>query len=165
MGLLRTVDDLLFKSQTAKAREGKTAAKDAGLPSKCTVLAIDDDPVFLESIRWLLRDAGYSVLTCTSGAKGLDMLRYAVRDVGAVLLDYNMPKFNGEDTLQYVRQLAPQAKVIGLTGTPFQQLPESFRDGVDKFIQKPCQSGALVAGLSEVLQAAATEDKNWPTNN
>ena len=72
MGLLRTMDDLLFKNQTVRSRVDKGAAKTESLSSKCTVLAIDDDPVFLESIRWLLRDAGYNALTCTSGAKGLE---------------------------------------------------------------------------------------------
>ena len=162
MGFLRTVEEMLFKGYSVKARGDKKAADKKNAQPKCTILAIDDDPAFLESMRWLLRDAGYTVLTSSSGAKGLDMLRYASRDIRAVLLDYNMPRFNGEETLQYVRKLSPQAKVIALTGLGTKDLPEAFRNGVDLFMQKPCRGGALVESLSELLQANATEEA-WPT--
>ncbi len=162
MGLLHTVEDFLFRGYMVKAREAKKAADRKSEMSKCTVLAIDDDPAFLESMRWLLRDAGYTVLTSSSGSKGLDILRYASRDIRAVLLDFNMPKFNGDDTLQYVRQLSPKAKVIALTGLEPQSVPDSFRRGVDKFMQKPCSSGALVESLGELLAQESKEDEPWP---
>lgn len=163
MGIMRTVEELLFKNYTIRTRGKQSTEAKQAAAANCTILAIDDDPAFLESMRWLLRDAGYTVLTSSSGAKGLDMLRYAARDIRAVLLDYNMPKFNGEETLLHVRKLSPQAKVIALTGQDIDRLPESFRTGVDKFIQKPCRSGALVESLSELLQENRTAAETWPS--
>ena len=163
MGFLRSVEEMLFRGYTVKAREVKKSAENKTAGPKCTVLAIDDDPAFLESMRWLLRDAGYTVLTSSSGAKGLDILRYASRDIRAVVLDYNMPKLNGEETLEYVRKLSPNAKVIALTGHDLELLPENFRNGVDRFMQKPCKSGALVESLGELLAEHSAQAEVWPT--
>jgi CheY-like chemotaxis protein len=121
----------------------------------CTVLAIDDDPEILQILRPLLREEGFNVLTSTSGPKGLDMLRYAGRDVRIVLLDYNMPQLNGAETLKHLRTLAPQAKVIAVTGVNLNMLPESFSTGVERFIQKPFRTAELIATMREMLGAPA----------
>src|SRR6266404_4940035 len=91
--------------------------------TKGTILVIDDDPSFLESIRLLLRGAGYNVLTSSTGPKGLDMLRYAPKDVSLVLLDYNMPRFNGAETLAFLSKLNPTLKVVAVSGFRVTELP------------------------------------------
>src|SRR5882672_9286868 len=94
-----------------------------GSAKKTTVLVIDDDPSFLDTMRAVLCNEGYNVLTSTTGAKGLDMVRYAPRDIGAVLLDFNMPWFNGAETLQFRRKLTPNAKVLAVSGVRADELP------------------------------------------
>ena len=118
------------------------------------MLAIDDDPTILQILRSLLRDEGFNVLTCTSGPKGLDMMRYAGRDIRVVLLDYNMPQLNGAETLHHLRRLSPEAKIIAVTGVNINLLPENFREGVDKFLQKPFRSADLMAAIRDVLGGA-----------
>ena len=120
---------------------------------KSTILVIDDDPTFLETMRSLLRDEGYNVLTSSTGPKGLDMLRYAPRDIGAVMLDFNMPRFNGAETLQFLRRLCPQAKVLAVSGLRADELPADFRESVERFIPKPFTTADLLKILDEVLQA------------
>jgi len=124
---------------------------------KCTILIIDDDPTFLETMRSLLRDDGYNVLTSSTGPKGLDMLRYAPRDIGAVMLDFNMPRFNGAETLQFLRRLCPQAKVLAVSGLRADELPADFREGVERFLPKPFTSADLLKTLDEVLQAETAD--------
>jgi len=119
---------------------------------KCTILVIDDDPSFLESIRLLLREAGYNVLTSSTGPKGLDMLRYAPKDVSLVLLDYNMPRFNGAETLEFLRKLNPNLKVVAVSGFPVTELPENFHGGVRRFVSKPFSNDELLKTVEEVLE-------------
>jgi len=119
--------------------------------SKPTVLVIDDDAKFLETMRILLGGAGYGVLTSNTGPKGLDMLRYGPRDVAVVLLDFNMPRFNGADTLEYLRKLNGQVKVIAVSGLKANELPLGFQEGVDRFIAKPFRNGELLEAIQEVL--------------
>jgi CheY-like chemotaxis protein len=123
--------------------------------TKCTILIIDDDPSFLETNRPLLRSAGYNVLTSTTGPKGLDMVRYAPRDIRLVLLDYNMPRFNGAETLEFLRKLNPALKIIAVSGFRVTELPESFHAGVDRFVSKPFNNDELLKAVAEVLESSS----------
>jgi CheY-like chemotaxis protein len=118
---------------------------------KPTVLVIDDDTKFLQTMRIVLGDAGYGVLTSASGPKGLDMLRYAPRDVGLVLLDFGMPRFSGSDTLEYLRKLNDRVKVIGISGYSPNELPANFQEGVQRVITKPFSNSDLLQTIEDVL--------------
>ncbi len=126
--------------------------------SKGTILVIDDDPKFLEAMRILLRGAGYNVLTSGTGPKGLDMIRYAPRDVRTVLLDFNMPGFNGAETLEYLRKLTPNVKVIAVSGFKVTELPQSFQKGVERFVAKPFSNDELLQTIEEVLADESEEE-------
>ena len=126
--------------------------------AKCTVLVIDDDPSFLEAVRLVLREAGYNVLASATGPKGLDMVRYAPKDIRLVLLDYNMPRFNGAETLEFLRKLNPALKVVSMSGLRVTELPENFHTGVDRFVPKPFKNDQLLKTLEEVLASNSTTE-------
>jgi CheY-like chemotaxis protein len=118
---------------------------------RATILAIDDDQEFLEAMKALLTDAGFNVLTSSSGPKGLDTLQYASRDIKVVLLDFHMPGFDGAETLQYVRKLNDKIKIVAMTGVDVTALPPSFRGDVDLFIQKPFPVSQLIEALHKLV--------------
>lgn len=118
--------------------------------AKTIVLAIDDDADFLATLRDLLEAQDLQVLTASSGAKGLNILNNTSQHLRVLLLDYNMPIFNGEDTLLHVRQIRPDIKIIALSGVPASQLPETFRNTVDKLITKPFKLTQLVDAIKEL---------------
>ncbi len=146
MGIWRAFTGLFFKHSGL----GDTEQARAKRP-KPTILAIDDDLKFLEAMKALLTDAGFSVLTSSSGPKGLDTLQNAGGDIRAVLLDFHMPGFDGAETLQYVRRLNPKVKIVAMTGVDVTALPPSFRGGVDLFIQKPFPVSQLIAALHKLV--------------
>jgi CheY-like chemotaxis protein len=125
---------------------------------KGTVLVIDDDPTFLEAIRLLLSEAGYNVLTSSTGPKGLDMVRYAPKDVRLVLLDYNMPRFNGAETLEFLRKLNPALKVVGVSGLRANELPESFQRDVVKIVAKPFNNEEFLKTVEDVIEDNADDE-------
>jgi CheY-like chemotaxis protein len=125
---------------------------------KATILIIDDDPSFLDTMRAVLGSEGYNVLASSNGPKGLDMARYAGGDIGAVLLDFNMPRFNGAETLEFLRKLSPNAKVLAVSGVSSNELPSDFREGVDRFIPKPFSNADLLKTLEEVLDSDQAAD-------
>ncbi len=150
MGIFTAAAALFGKGRTRSGQNGKNG-ETAEPGSKCTVLVIDDDPKFLETMRILLRGAGYGVLTSNTGPKGLDMILYGPRDIRAVLLDFNMPRFNGAETLEHLRKLNHRVKVIAVSGLRVRELPTSFQEGVDRFVAKPCGNGELLEVIEEVL--------------
>jgi CheY-like chemotaxis protein len=139
-------------------KKPRRARSDDDVEAKGTVLVIDDDPTILEAIRLLLSEAGYNVLTSSTGPKGLDMVRYAPKDVRLVLLDYNMPRFNGAETLEFLRKLNPNLKVVAVSGFRVKDLPESFHRGVERLLSKPFSNDQLLKTVQEVIEGKSASE-------
>ncbi len=118
---------------------------------KPTILVIDDDPAVLLTVKTLLVKRGFNVLTSSSSPKGLDMLRQAARDIRIVVLDYNMPRLDGGETLNFIKHLSPNAKVIGLTGMNPDSVTVGYLEGVDKLLGKPVVASTLIAAVDGFL--------------
>ena len=150
MGMLDTLCALVTKTpHCGKDVQPLTRNSQRAQP---TVMVIDDDQQFLNSVGSMLEAAGFAVLLSNSGSKGLNMLRYTPHDVHAMLLDYSMPGFNGDETLKHARQLKPNLKIIGVTGLALTELPPSYRDGVDALVLKPFNNSELVASIRKLLK-------------
>jgi len=65
------------------------------------ILVVDDEPDIRMMLRLLLQDDGYRVSEASDGVVGLAQLRASSRPM-VVLLDYKMPRMNGEELLQAV---------------------------------------------------------------
>lgn len=82
---------------------------------KKRILAVDDNPIILRSIKQIL-DEKYDVYLATSGERALEMTTNNVFDL--ILLDYEMPGMNGKDTICEFRKrtVTMETPVIFLTG-------------------------------------------------
>lgn len=156
----------LFGKSGSHAFEQRPRAKhtDETTEPKATILIIDDDPSFLDTMRTVLASEGYNVLASSTGPKGLDMVRYARGDVGAVLLDYNMPRFNGAETLPFLKKLSPNVKVLAVSGVNSNELPPDFREGVERFIPKPFSNADLLKTLEEILDGSPAANASAPAS-
>jgi two-component system cell cycle sensor histidine kinase/response regulator CckA len=151
-GILQALGALFFKGRTSsKLGAADTEGAESATSPRCTVLAIDDDTAHLKAVRSLMEKAGFSVLTAASGAKGLDILRYAADEIRIVLLDYNMPRLDGAETLRNIRKLKPRVKVVGMTEEGLEALPVSFRNGVDSFLKKPLENETILSIVKSLL--------------
>ena len=102
-----------------------------------TLLLVDDEPNILSSLRRLLRQDGYKVLTAISGQEGLDLL--ALNPVQGIVSDQRMPGMAGSEFLGIVKELYPDTIRIILSGyTDLDALTDSINRGaVYKFFTKP----------------------------
>ena len=165
MGIFTAAVALFGKGDGLQDRKERSSARRSGASSgpKPTVLIIDDDPSFLDTVRTILCSEGYDVLASSTGPKGLDMVRYASQDIGAVLLDFNMPRFNGAETLQFLRKLRPDVKVLAVSGVNVNELPPEFRDGVQRLVPKPFHNADLLKAIDEVIQGKSSAKAPAPT--
>ena len=99
------------------------------------VLVVDDDPDLLEILTDRLQAEGYRVVTAGDGLEALEWVR-TVRP-GCIILDLKMPRLSGFDALVELRQAAPDARVIILTGSPNRPSAQACRArGADDFLLK-----------------------------
>ena len=107
------------------------------------VLVVDDEADLLQIVSDRLVAAGYRVLTARDGLEALASVREA--RPGCIILDLKMPRLGGFEALPEIRQAAPAARVIVLTGSPNRPLREACRArGADEFVLKPFDPGELL---------------------
>jgi len=98
-----------------------------------------------------LKRAGFEVVTVNDGAEAVELL---ATDKGfqAVLLDMTMPRMNGTQAFQLIRELLPELPVVLTSGYSAQEAVGRFdSDGIAGFIQKPFMPAALVKVMSDAV--------------
>jgi len=111
---------------------------------KPTVLVVDDDPDMRDTLRQLLGDAGYSVVTAEDGAAALGALDRSETWPDLVLLDMRMPFMDGPTFFECLRS-RPESRrtpVVIVSGT----LRSSVRGEVQgiQIVKKPFDAMKLL---------------------
>jgi CheY-like chemotaxis protein len=78
------------------------------------ILLVDDNRDGLLVRRCLLEEIGCCVQIALNGEEGLKLFQAGKFDV--VVTDYRMPRMNGGELIQRIRALAPNARIILLSG-------------------------------------------------
>ncbi len=115
------------------------------------ILAVDDEPLNLASIRRILQDE-YDLVFATSGRGAIEMLEKHHPDL--ILLDVHMPGLSGHEVCQWVMQhsLYREIPVIFLTGASDPGEEErGFDLGAVDFLLKPTQPSVMRARIKTHL--------------
>jgi len=119
-----------------------------------TILLVDDEEAIRELSSRMLRSHGYQVVSADSGESALDLFRQDPAKIDLVLLDLAMPGMGGIRCLKEMRTIAPQAKIIIVTGyLADSQLEESLSLGAKGLISKPFHMSTLLRKVRAVLDA------------
>ncbi len=124
------------------------SAPDAGTRIR-TVLLVEDDRVTLEMLRFILEDAGYSVLP----AENVTTMRriLAVDAVDVAVLDLSLPDGNALDALVDLPEAArPPAICMSSDGSADVRV-SALQRGASDFVVKPVVESELVARLAKLL--------------
>src|SRR5579863_9435662 len=125
--------------------------------TKADVLVIEDSPEVQRYLRTLLELDSYHAETASDGEEALQRLRDGYEPALAVL-DMQMPGMDGLETLQRLRELRPDLKVIMCSGVDD---PDKIRQavalGAQAYILKPIQHLYLSAALDRCLDQHAAE--------
>ncbi|MBN2090924.1 response regulator [candidate division KSB1 bacterium] len=104
-----------------------------------TILLADDEEIVQITIKKILQKLNYSVLTADDGEQALQIYKKMHEQIDLVLLDLSMPILNGEQVLEEIHKMNPEAKVILFSG--YDEVEASRRikstGGVAGFIEKP----------------------------
>ncbi len=117
------------------------------------ILIVDDETEFVEMVAFRLAKAGYEVATAADGEEGLEKVRLINPDL--VLLDIWMPKKDGYQVIQELKQVPETARIpiIFLTASTLPQTLEKIKAaGAADYILKPFDPPALMDKLKAVLE-------------
>ncbi len=123
-----------------------------------TVLFVDDEENILEVLKRLLRKENYRLLTASSGAEGLRLIKKT--KVNLVVSDQRMPGMLGTEFLRRVKEEYPHILTAILTGyADLETMKESVNTGhVFRFFLKPWDSHALKQDIRKMLYEYESRD-------
>ncbi len=130
------------------------------MDEKIRILFVDDERGVLKALQRLFLDSDYEIITATSGAEGLDILK-STETIQLVISDYRMPEMNGVDFLKEVYHLRPDTVRIVLSGyADTAAIVEAINEGkIYKFIPKPWNEDELKVTISTALEHYFTNKK------
>jgi DNA-binding response OmpR family regulator len=111
------------------------------------ILIVDDEPGIGKVLRINLRLSGYDVISTTSGAEAIELVR--TRKLDIVLLDVLMPDVTGMDVLERIRTFS-QVPIIIFTVNP-EIAREVLKMGANDYIGKPLNLVLLADKIKLVL--------------
>ena len=125
-----------------------------------TILIVDDEIGFVDTMIKRLSRKGFSVYPAYGGLGALDQLRNH-SDIEVVILDVKMPVMNGIEVLNCIKRLHPIVEVIMLSGNSTVDIAiEGMQRGAFDFLLKPCDQDLLISKITEaVTQKRRHEDK------
>jgi diguanylate cyclase (GGDEF)-like protein len=129
-----------------------------------TILVVDDDPDITRFIELNLRDAGYHVAVAGDGEEALSKIGELNPDL--VVLDVMMPKVDGFEVAEHLRQSARRGSIsiIMLTAQGMhEQRVRGLSMGVDDYIVKPFDPVILLARVRSTLLRAREMRNVSPT--
>ena len=115
---------------------------------KQRVLIVDDDASVRESIRNVLKGAGYEVTTAADAEEAT--VKFVPEETDLVLLDLNLRSHSGWDVFERLTTQHPMIPVIIITGLP-NQYQTALAAGVGALIEKPIEVPALLKTMNELL--------------
>ena len=123
------------------------------MPSR-RILIVEDEPNIVESLRFILEQAGFVIDIVADGGSALDRLREG--DFQAVVLDVMLPGMNGFDVLRSIRAdgRTRETPVIVLTAkgqANDRKTAEAI--GASAFIPKPFSNAEVVERVRELSGA------------
>jgi len=121
---------------------------------KPLVLIAEDEEEIAEILEAYLDKAGYRTETAANGRIALDVFKRIKPDM--VILDVNMPEFDGWEVLSRIRE---QAETPVLMLTAFDQNIDKLmglRLGADDYVVKPFNAAVVVARVGAILRRTRT---------
>lgn len=117
------------------------------------ILVVDDEEAIRKITKTSLETYNYKVLTANDGISALALYVQHQAQISVVLVDMMMPAMTGSNTIQALKKIQPQAKIIAVSGLSFNNnLSQLTNLGVKKFLCKPYTSRELLQALQEVIR-------------
>jgi len=125
-----------------------------------TLLLAEDDDLVAELLKKILEMAGYTVLAASDGEEAVERFREYREKIALVLCDVVMPRKNGKEVYEEIRQIHPDVKFLFISGYNDDII---HRKGILQedinFLMKPVSREQLLHKLREILDGGQVIEK------
>lgn len=132
-----------------------------------TILVVEDDKDINEVVSEYMKDAGYIVISCTSGSEAQSVLSQN-QLIDLFILDIMLPSVNGLELLRQIRstEFHKEKPVLMLTalGDEATQIL-SFDELADDYVVKPFSPKVLVKRVEKLLRRTENSHKRLQCGN
>ncbi len=136
----------------------ETAASETAEPEEILdgdrelILVVDDETSILNVTRATLETYNYRVLTASNGIEAIATYVNNVNEIALVIIDIMMPNMDGITAIRTLRQIAPEVKIIAVSGLITSQETIAKMEGnVAAFIAKPYTNEELLRTIHEII--------------
>ena len=123
------------------------------------ILIIEDEDMLLESIKSILIENGYSVITARDGREGIHLYSHHSRDlfgkkIDVVISDLGLPKIAGNEVFKRIKQIDQNAHIILASGFIDPGLKRELeKEGAKYFIKKPYVPEQVLRTIRSLLDS------------
>lgn len=122
------------------------------------ILVVDDEARMRKLVKDFLSIKGFIVLEAEDGKEALKVFD-SNKDIKLILLDVMMPKLDGFETLEVIRQYSKVPVMMLTARSEERDELEGYKLGVDEYITKPFSPKILVARVEAVLRRTLGESE------
>ncbi|MCE9537455.1 MAG: sigma-54 dependent transcriptional regulator, partial [Nitrospirae bacterium] len=124
-----------------------------------SILVVDDEEAILTSLSSILRDEGYEVAVAKNGVEALRA--FAADPPDLMILDIWMPEMDGMEALRRIRELAPAAQVMMMSGHgSIETAVKAIKLGAYDYIEKPLSLENVILRVKHALDQYRLEQEN-----
>lgn len=113
------------------------------MDKKISILVVDDDMHFRETLGKILTVKGFEITTADSGVSALDKVKERAFDI--ILMDIKMPVMNGVEAYKKIKEIRKDSVVILMTAFSVDELiHDAIKEGVYAVVRKPFDIETIV---------------------
>lgn len=136
----------------ASVREEKMLIPTTSAGKQETILIAEDKDEVRHSISSVLQASGYRVIEAEDGKDAVEKFLEHKDNIALLLIDVIMPKMNGKEAYEEIREIRPGIKAIFMSGYTSDIIRiKSILEDDTVFLSKPVLPDKLLAKIREVL--------------
>ena len=129
------------------------------MKKKNTVLLVDDEPIAIQNLEYVLKKEGYAVTSSQSGPEALKLID--AKEFDLVLTDLKMEEVDGMKILERSKANWPDTEVIMITGyATLDSAVEAMKAGAYHYIAKPFKLDEVRKVTKEALEKRDLKREN-----
>jgi DNA-binding NtrC family response regulator len=124
-----------------------------------TILLVDDEKSIRETLRIILEDSNYNVLTAKDGSEALEYIRGTIVDV--LVTDLKMPKMDGIELMKNALEIDPYIETIIISAyADIKSAVKALKMGAFDYIEKSFYSDELIFTVKRAIERKILIEEN-----